>query len=115
MTEAPAFAAASEPDFSAGSAPAAQEPKLFIANLNFQTSDEDLMQIFSEFGTVVEVGCWVKEKENRGRDGSHTLAGGGLQPHTPTHPRAQHMLPHPHFIVSSQPNLANNLYRTTES
>eukprot|EP00613_Pedinella_sp_CCMP2098_P003047 CAMPEP_0171631572 /NCGR_PEP_ID=MMETSP0990-20121206/23751_1 /TAXON_ID=483369 /ORGANISM="non described non described, Strain CCMP2098" /LENGTH=253 /DNA_ID=CAMNT_0012201251 /DNA_START=45 /DNA_END=806 /DNA_ORIENTATION=- len=49
------MSAPSEPSFdSEMSAPAPREPKLFVANLNFNTSDEDLMEMFSEFGTVTE-------------------------------------------------------------
>jgi len=31
-----------------------REPKLFVSNLSFKTSDEDLQSMFSEHGQVVE-------------------------------------------------------------
>lgn len=44
----------SEPDFDAAVAAPAKEHKIFVANLNYATSDSALMDLFSEFGTVVE-------------------------------------------------------------
>jgi nucleolin len=44
----------SEPDFDAAAAAPAKEHKIFVANLNYATSDEALKEIFSEFGDVLE-------------------------------------------------------------
>ena len=55
----PDFAAAedaspgSEPDFGAAAA-TEKEPRLYVGNLNFRTEDQDLFEIFSEFGGVVD-------------------------------------------------------------
>jgi RNA recognition motif-containing protein len=49
-TEASAAPAESMAPPAAG--PAAREPKLFLANLPFTVSDEDLYELFAPYGTV---------------------------------------------------------------
>lgn len=44
----------SEPDFGAAVAESPKEPKLFVANLDFGVTDEDLQDIFGPYGNVVE-------------------------------------------------------------
>ena len=43
------------PDFDAAAAASMNEqPRLYVGNLNFRTDDQELFEIFSDFGTVVD-------------------------------------------------------------
>jgi nucleolin len=54
----PDFAAAAtdgaSPDFAAAAAASQEQPRLYVGNLNFRTDDQELFEIFSEFGTVTD-------------------------------------------------------------
>lgn len=58
--------APTEPDFEGASLAPPSEPKLYVSNLNFELTDDDLMEMFSQFGPVVEA-HHVNDKRDRNR------------------------------------------------